>query len=211
MHVGEWNGYAFPMDLFAYIDSAADSPHLRPYLAGVGAMAALTAGAFVVFLSVATFVAFHGLPSGGSSADTGAAYLGLPANGAPRAAGAALGGAHAAVTSDTALRSPRGGAGSPGAGPGGSSGQLDRAPSAPSVLPSDPVGPPPSPSSTAGPLESAVSYVNQATGPLGVTAPTGPAGTVDGTARGTLNGAQPGLGDQVSRTGSGLVGGLPQP
>ena len=46
--------------------------HLRAYLAGVGATTALTSGALVVFLSLATFVAFKGLPFGGSS-DGGAA------------------------------------------------------------------------------------------------------------------------------------------
>ncbi len=45
--------------------------HLGTYVAGVGATAALTAGALVTFLSVATFVAFSGLPFGGSSDDAG--------------------------------------------------------------------------------------------------------------------------------------------
>ena len=46
--------------------------HLSAYLAGIGATGALTAGAVVVFLSLATFVAFRGLPSlAGSSDSTG--------------------------------------------------------------------------------------------------------------------------------------------
>ena len=39
--------------------------HLSAYLAGLGATSALTAGAVVAFLSLATFVAFNGLPFGG--------------------------------------------------------------------------------------------------------------------------------------------------
>ena len=50
--------------------------HMRAYLFGAGATTALTAGALVVFLSLATFVAFKGLPFGGSSDNAGAAYLG---------------------------------------------------------------------------------------------------------------------------------------
>ncbi len=49
--------------------------HLPAYLVGIGATAALTAGALVVFLSLATFVAFNGLPFGGSSDDVG---VGVP-------------------------------------------------------------------------------------------------------------------------------------
>jgi hypothetical protein len=200
------------MNLLASIDSMADSPELRPYLAGVGAMAALIAGAVVVFLSVATFVAFHGLPSGGSSAAAGAGYVGSPASGAPGAAGAALGAAHAAVARDPVPGSHGGGGGGSSAGgSGGSSDQLGGPSASPPAPTAAPPAPTPEPSASAGPVESAVTYVNQATGPLGVTAPTGPAGTLDDTARNTLNGAQPGLGDRVSRTGSRLIDGLPQP
>ena len=64
------------------------SGHFRAYLASVGATTALTSGALVVFLSLATFVAFKGVPFGGSSDAAGAAYLG---SSAPTAAAAALG------------------------------------------------------------------------------------------------------------------------
>src|SRR3954465_320735 len=68
----------------------------RTYLIGAGATAALTAGILVVFLSLATYVAFNGLPfGGGANGDAGAAYL--DSNVAPAEAGAALGAAHAAV------------------------------------------------------------------------------------------------------------------
>ena len=43
--MGSW------MNLFAYTGSTATSPQLRGYLAGVGAMAALTAGALVTTLT----------------------------------------------------------------------------------------------------------------------------------------------------------------
>src|SRR2546427_13080301 len=72
-------------------------PHLRAYLVGIGATTALTAGALVAFLSLATFVAFTGLPLGGSSDNAGAAYLGANTTAAPTAAAAALGAARAAV------------------------------------------------------------------------------------------------------------------
>jgi hypothetical protein len=74
--------------------------HLNSYLAGVGATGALTAGAVVVFLSLATFVAFRGLPSlAGSSDSTGAAFL-TSSSGGPQAAAAALDAARAAVATD---------------------------------------------------------------------------------------------------------------
>src|SRR6266508_6478527 len=71
--------------------------HLRSYLAGVGATSALTSAALVAFLSLATFVAFNGVPFGGSSDAGGAAYLGSNASSAPTAAAAALGAAPGAV------------------------------------------------------------------------------------------------------------------
>ncbi|MEK6271713.1 MAG: hypothetical protein AABM42_03595 [Actinomycetota bacterium] len=72
--------------------------HLGAYLVGVGATSALTAGAVVVFLSLATFVAFNGLPSlGGSSHDAGAAYLSSNASTPPTVAAAAIGAARGAV------------------------------------------------------------------------------------------------------------------
>src|SRR6476619_4796531 len=71
--------------------------HLRAYLAGVGATPALTSAALVAFLSLATFVAFTGVPFGGSSVGGGSAYLGSNASAAPTAAAAALGAAPGAV------------------------------------------------------------------------------------------------------------------
>lgn len=136
--------------------------HLSAYLAGIGATGALTAGAVVVFLSLATFVAFRGLPSlAGSSDSTGAAYL-TSNTGGPQAAAAALDAARAAVAKDPVplARSAGGafdqGSGAPGSGgerssvgrePGGPGGSAVRggsgatAPTAPGVAPSAPSAP----------------------------------------------------------------------
>ena len=74
--------------------------HLSTYLTGIGVTSSLTAGAVVVFLSVATFVAFKGLPFGGWNGDAGAAYLSSNAAGSPIAAAAALGSARSAIAED---------------------------------------------------------------------------------------------------------------
>jgi hypothetical protein len=84
--------------------------YLRAYLAGVGATSALTAGAVVAFLSMATFVAFNGVPSFGGSSDAGAAYLSSSPGDAPSPTAAALGSARGAVAND-----PGGSARGPGA------------------------------------------------------------------------------------------------
>src|SRR2546426_12706000 len=97
--------------------------HLRAYVVGVGATTALTAGALVAFLSVATFIAFQGLPLGGSSDDAGAAYLGANATAAPTAAAAALGAANAAVAKDPVPGSSGGSTGGHHSGGGSSGGE----------------------------------------------------------------------------------------
>jgi hypothetical protein len=82
--------------------------HLGGYLVGIGATSALTAGAVVVFLSMAAFVAFNGLPSlGGSSHDAGGAYLSSDGS-TPTAAAAALGAARDAVAKDPVSGAHRG-------------------------------------------------------------------------------------------------------
>src|SRR5688572_17686736 len=95
--------------------------HLSAYLAGVGATSALTAGAVVAFLSLATFVAFKGLPFGGPSNDAGAGYLNSNASGPPTAAATALAAARAAVARDAVPAAYRKG-GPLWAGSGGSAG-----------------------------------------------------------------------------------------
>jgi hypothetical protein len=96
--------------------------HLGAYLFGVGATSALTAGAVVVFLSLATFVAFNGLPSlGGSSNDAGAAYLSSNASTPPTAAATALGAARGAVAKDPVPGAHLGSGSSGGSSGGGKS------------------------------------------------------------------------------------------
>ena len=97
--------------------------HLNAYLAGVGATGALTAGAVVVFLSLATFVAFRGLPSlAGSNDSTGAAFL-ASNSGGPQAAAAALDAARAAVAKDPVTLARSAGSSFDSGAPGSRDGQ----------------------------------------------------------------------------------------
>jgi hypothetical protein len=210
--------------------------HAPSYLTG-GAAGALVAAALVAFLSVATFVAFKGMPSTGSGDNSGTAYVEPSAAntaGAPAAAGAALGAAPGAVAKNAVPRSPGGGAGaSAGSGqpsgpsaPSGTtdpSGGVSPAPGA-NPSPSDPGGAPapapapapsPAPSvpSTTGPVTNAVQDVDTATG-TNLSGPTsGLTGTVDNAATGTLNQAgaavgQPHLGDNVGGAVKGVTDGV---
>jgi len=95
--------------------------HLRAYLAGTGATGALIAGAVIVFLSLATFVAFNGIPFGGNGDSSGNSYLGVRAGGTPAAAAAALGAAPGAVAAVPVRGAPIG-AGLTGPGAGGAGG-----------------------------------------------------------------------------------------
>jgi hypothetical protein len=192
-------------------------PHLGAYVAGVGATTALIAGALVVFLSLATFVAFRGLPLGGSGDDAGAAYLGSNGSGVggPEAAAAALGATPGAVA-DPARGARAGVAGSSSTGSGdrgrASTGSRDDPGGG---TPRGPIRTDPGTPASPGPARSAVGYLNETTSPLGVTVPVDPgtSGAVDGAGRRTLNRAgrgvgQRGLGDRVSGAASGLVNGL---
>ena len=105
--------------------------HLGTYVAGAGATAGLVAGGVVVFLSMAAFVAFNGLPFAGSNTDSGTAYLGSEGDSAASAAGASLGAARAAVAKDpvrgarsgpAAATGPRGNGAGEGGGRGGGAG-----------------------------------------------------------------------------------------
>ena len=64
--------------------------HFRAYLAGTGATGSLIAGTVVAFLSLAAFVAFHGMPFANSGGSFGNAYVGSGSVGAPEAAARAL-------------------------------------------------------------------------------------------------------------------------
>jgi hypothetical protein len=170
--------------------------HLPAYLVGIGATAALTAGAFVIFLSLAAFVTFNGLPFAGSSDDAGAAYLDST-SAAPAAAATALGAGPGAVaksaapgsnaTSPAARSAAAAAAGSGGAGDPSGTGSSGKAPAGPGVStsPGDVAAPPiavPLPS-TSGPVTDVVQGVDSAAG----TNLSGPAGGAAGTADGAAN------------------------
>jgi hypothetical protein len=209
------------MSALAHTQSARSPSHLRAhlsaYLLGGGATTALSAGALVVFLSLATFVAFQGLPLGGSSDDAGAAYLGANATAAPTAAAAALGGAHAAVAKNPVPGSRAGGFGggvsgrsgggssgngasgrsgggnpSGGSSGSGSSGGLTGSGGGSTTLGGTGVSSPDVPSvptspSGSGPTSGAVQGVDNAAG-TNLSGPTsGVTGAVDGTATGAVN------------------------
>src|SRR5438034_11389754 len=86
--------------------------HFRAYLAGTGATGSLIAGTVVVFLALAAFVAFRGLPFGSSGGSSGNAYVGV---GSPEAAAKALAAAPRNVASSAVRGASTGAAGIPGA------------------------------------------------------------------------------------------------
>src|SRR3954451_23357472 len=94
--------------------------HLRAYLAGTGATGALIAGAVIVFLSLATYVAFNGIPFGGGG-NTGNQFVSAQTSGTPAAAATALGAAPGLVAAAPVPGAPIR-AGGPGAGGGGAGG-----------------------------------------------------------------------------------------
>jgi len=99
-------------------EAHAETPralHLRAYLVGTGATGALVAGALIVFLALATYVAFNGIPLGGDGGNSGTSYVGVRANGTPAAAATALRAAPGAVAANPVRGAPIG-AGGPGAG-----------------------------------------------------------------------------------------------
>jgi hypothetical protein len=188
--------------------------HLPAYLAGIGATAALTAGALLVFLSLATFVAFTGLPFGGSSDDAGAAYLDSSTSVAPAAAGTALGGAPGAVARNAAADGAGPAAAAAAAAAAGGSGGGDPSGTAPSgkgpaepgvsTSPGETAPPVPLPSTSA-PVTDAVQGVDAAAG-TNLSGPTGGAtGAVDGAAnQAGAAAARPGLGGQAGGPVSGV-------
>lgn len=114
------------MTALTHTDSASRISHRGAYLAGTGATGALIAGAVVVFLSLAAFLAFKGFPFGGSGGDEGNVYVGANA-GAPEAAAAALAAAPGAVAAAPLPGTAAGaGAGAGGAGADGAGGGPDR-------------------------------------------------------------------------------------
>jgi hypothetical protein len=181
--------------------------HLPAYLVGVGATAALTAGALVVFLSLATFVAFNGLPFGGSSDDVGSAYLDPGPSVAPAAAATALGGAPGAVTNDVAAGGTRAArsaaaaaadAGGSGGGPSGAPSGKGRTGPGASSSPGE-IAPPIAVPSTSGPVGGVVQVVDNAAG-TNLSGPAGgAAGAVDGAASQAGGAGRAGLGGGAGR------------
>jgi len=150
--------------------------NLRAYLAGSGATGALIAGAVVIFLAVGAFVAFSGMPFGGSGGGEGSASLrGQTAGGAPASAAAALAGASGAVAASPAgaRGAAAGGSGSATSGSGGGRhGGTD--PTDPQGTFSGGGGPPTgctdscTDPSTSGPIGNVVGHVDSATSQQGV-------------------------------------------
>jgi hypothetical protein len=190
--------------------------HLPAYLVGIGATAALTAGALVVFLSLATFVAFNGLPFGGSSDDVGSAYLDPSPSVAPASAATALGAAPGAVAnaaagssgagragSATAAESGSGGSGSGGAPSGDPAGKAPTEPEpAASTSPGQVAVPLPS---TSGPVTNVVQSVDNAAGTNLSGAGGGAAGAVEGAANQAARSAgRTGLGGRAGGAVSGV-------
>ena len=184
--------------------------HLPAYLVGVGATAALTAGAFVIFLSLATLVAFNGTPFAGSSDDAGAAYLDSTSV-APAAAATALGAGPGAVaksaapgsdaTSPAARSATAAAAASGGSGDPSGTGSSGKGPAGPDVSTSPDVAAPPIAvplPSTSGPVTNVVQGVDSAAG----TNLSGPAGGAASAADGAVNQA----GGAVGRVGGAVRG-----
>jgi hypothetical protein len=197
----------------------APRSHLRAYLAGTGATTVLIAAALIAFLSLAAFLAFKGLPFGGSGSERGNAFLGSQA-GAPEAAATALAAATGAVAAAPVPGAPVGLAAVNAGGPRGdttSSGPNGTTGSTGPLIPG--LQPAPGGGGDAGrAITGTVQNLDQATSSLGLggnlSGTTGPlTRPLDDTVNQTLNGVggavgQPGLGDDVGRTVNQITGRL---
>jgi hypothetical protein len=148
--------------------------NLRAFLAGAGATTALIAGAIVVFASLATYVAFNGLPIGSGNENASQLTVGASDVTVSPQAARVLGGAAGAVAATAAA--PTATAPAPGAttqgggpadpgGPGTTPGDLP--PSGTPTAPTGPVSTVPTPTPGAGsggPVGGAVDSVDNATG-----------------------------------------------
>lgn len=192
--------------------------HLRAYLAGTGATGSLIAGTVVAFLSLAAFVAFHGMPFANSGGSFGSAYVGSGAVGAPEAAARSLAAAPRSVASTPVRGAPAGAAGLPGAAGGAptSTATTSALGSDSGAVPTTPSTPqaPSGGGSGSGPVTGIVDPVdptgggisqttNDATQQLGNTV-----NQTQGAVGQTLNDVRPGLGDTVNQTVDGATGGL---
>jgi hypothetical protein len=195
------------------MESVAATPRMgnvRAYVAGTGATGALIAGAVIVFLSAAAFVAFNGFSfPGGADESSVAIGANQKLGGAPELAAASLGrGAGAVARRPTFVGGP-GAAGGPGgttSGGPGSSGSGDT--SSTGVDPST-GGAGTTGTTSSGPISNTVQDLDQTTDGVGlpdvspVTQPI--TDQVDNTVNNTLNDAgglvgNNHLGDQVGDT-----------
>lgn len=199
---------------------ALTGSHIRAYLAGSGATVALVAGAVVAFLAVATFVAFHGLPTGSdndstaqvnltASAPAAAAAAAAPATGAVAAAPATPG---PAATTEIIASLP------PTQAPPAAPGVDPNIPTPPGFIGDPTVVVPGGGTSSPGTVGNVIQNLDNTTSGLGLNlglgnATNGVTQQVDNTVRGTLNNAggllgNPHLGDQTTDALNNLTNGL---
>lgn len=194
----------------------AKHPNLRAYLTGGGATAALVVGAVIVFLALATFVAFKGLPFGSGSTPEATVSV---ARGAPEAAAVAASPAAGAVAPAPATPAPAAVAEIVAALPPAETPPVVTPPATSSIdltgIATGTGGGPPGAQGESGALGNAVGGLESAAGNLGLDLPlTETAGELvaglDKTVKDTLNGVgglvgQPELGDRVTSTVNGLT------
>lgn len=200
------------------------NPNLRAYLAGGGATAALIAAAVVVFVGVAAFVGFNGMPFG--AGDSSGATVNLAA-GVPEAAATATASTADTVAADPATPSagaiaeilaslpPGTASGIPGVTPG-TPGFGGTGPTIPGVTPGTPGAP--GTSGAPGALGNTVAGLENAASGLGLNLPLGGltdglTGPIDKTVNDAVNGVggllgDNKLGDKVTGTVKGVTDGL---
>ena len=186
--------------------------NMRAYLAGTGATGALIGGALIVFLALAAFVAFNGLPLAGQGTGEGSISLSERsiASGAPESAALA------------AANAPRTVAATPAAPvPTTTVQAVDPSLVADNTVPGNFGEEPPGTDTGTdggGPLGSVLGGVDDTTGSVGLDLPLGPAtdqltGPIDNTTRNTLNNVgglldRPLLGDNTIKAVNQVTGAL---
>lgn len=209
--------------------------NLRGYIAGAGATAALIAGAVIVFLSAAAFVAFNGMPFG-STDETVQGTIAIASGNAPETAAARAANAGSSVSRKAVAISPAAAAeiaranGTAHTGPGASKGNSsaptidpvtgDTVPgtgtitdpgttASPTTAPTIPTTP-----ASSGTSSGIVNGVDDAASSAGVhtglgDATSGITGQVDGAVNGVGGAAgNPDLGDQVGGAVNGATGSI---
>ena len=207
------------MESAGNISSQRSGTNVRAYLAGGGATAALVAASVVIFVAVAAFVGFNGLPFGADDPADGTVTL---ASGVPQAAATAAAPIAGAVAAEPATPSTAA-AGEIGAAPDATS--TNPGPGSDGgIAPIDPVNPPGpgpgAPTQTGGVLDNTVGALDNTTENLGVDLglgdlTSGLTDPIDKTLNDTLNGAGGLLGDRtlgnrttkaLNDTANGLLG-----